>query len=77
MFLSSLNHAKFDPCLLLLFFLLLSDMNEQSQSLLSKMKHLELELAQLKSGWLSLQDVKSCCSTIDALHQKVSSEGNA
>uniref|UniRef100_A0A1W7RCY9 SUN domain-containing protein 1 n=1 Tax=Agkistrodon contortrix contortrix TaxID=8713 RepID=A0A1W7RCY9_AGKCO len=51
-----------------------SDMNEQSQSLLSKMKHLELELAQLKSGWLSLQDVKSCCSTIDALHQKVDAQ---
>ncbi|XP_039216443.1 SUN domain-containing protein 1 isoform X2 [Crotalus tigris] len=51
-----------------------SDMNEQSQSLLSKMKHLELELAQLKSGWLSLQDVKSCCSTIDALQQKVDAQ---
>uniref|UniRef100_A0A0F7Z2L8 SUN domain-containing protein 1 n=1 Tax=Crotalus adamanteus TaxID=8729 RepID=A0A0F7Z2L8_CROAD len=51
-----------------------SDMNEQSQRLLSKMKHLELELAQLKSGWLSLQDVKSCCSTIDALQQKVDAQ---
>ncbi|KAM3826515.1 SUN domain-containing protein 1 isoform 5-T6 [Vipera latastei] len=51
-----------------------SDMNEQSQSLLSKMKHLELELAQLKSGLLSSQDVKSCCSTIDALHQKVDAQ---
>uniref|UniRef100_A0A8C5S0G4 Sad1 and UNC84 domain containing 1 n=1 Tax=Laticauda laticaudata TaxID=8630 RepID=A0A8C5S0G4_LATLA len=52
----------------------MSDMDEQSQSLLSKMKHLELELARLKTELLSLQDVKSCCKTIDALHQKVDAQ---
>uniref|UniRef100_A0A8C6Y823 Sad1 and UNC84 domain containing 1 n=1 Tax=Naja naja TaxID=35670 RepID=A0A8C6Y823_NAJNA len=46
----------------------------QSQSLLSKMKHLELELAHLKTELLSLQEVKSCCKTIDALHQKVDAQ---
>uniref|UniRef100_A0A8C6Y3Z3 Sad1 and UNC84 domain containing 1 n=1 Tax=Naja naja TaxID=35670 RepID=A0A8C6Y3Z3_NAJNA len=50
------------------------DMDEQSQSLLSKMKHLELELAHLKTELLSLQEVKSCCKTIDALHQKVDAQ---
>ncbi|XP_026579523.1 SUN domain-containing protein 1-like isoform X7 [Pseudonaja textilis] len=52
----------------------MSDMDEQSQSLLSKMKHLELELVRLKTELLSLQDVKSCCKTIDALHQKVDAQ---
>ncbi|XP_058013794.1 SUN domain-containing protein 1 isoform X3 [Ahaetulla prasina] len=52
----------------------MSDMDEHSQSLLSKMKHLELELARLKTELLSLQDVKSCCNTIDALHQKVDAQ---
>ncbi|XP_070617362.1 LOW QUALITY PROTEIN: SUN domain-containing protein 1-like [Erythrolamprus reginae] len=51
-----------------------SDMDEHSQSLLSKMKHLELELARLKTELLSLQDVKSCCNSIDALHQKVDAQ---
>ncbi|XP_032086635.1 SUN domain-containing protein 1 isoform X2 [Thamnophis elegans] len=52
----------------------MSDMDEHSQSLLSKMKHLEIELARLKTELLSLQDVKSCCNTIDALHQKVDAQ---
>ncbi|XP_070811364.1 SUN domain-containing protein 1 isoform X2 [Pituophis catenifer annectens] len=52
----------------------MSDMDEHSQSLLSKMKHLEVELARLKTELLSLQDVKSCCNTIDALHQKVDAQ---
>ncbi|KAM6424508.1 SUN domain-containing protein 1 isoform 7-T8 [Liasis olivaceus] len=51
-----------------------SDIDEQNQSLLSKIKHLELELAQLKSELLSLQDLKSHCDTIDTLHKKVDAQ---
>ncbi|XP_063170937.1 SUN domain-containing protein 1 isoform X3 [Candoia aspera] len=49
----------------------MSDIDEQNQSLLSKIKHLEFELAQLKSEFLSLRDWKSHCDMTDALHEKV------
>ncbi|XP_061456440.1 SUN domain-containing protein 1 isoform X3 [Rhineura floridana] len=51
-----------------------SDTDEQNQHLLSKIKHLELELAHMKSELLSSQGLKTCCDRMDTLHEKVDAQ---
>lgn len=61
----------------LVLFLFISDDDEQNQRLLAKIKHVELELANMKSELLGLQGVKACCDSMDTLHGKVHSAGIA
>lgn len=65
----------FELCLLLSF-CAVSDTDEQNKHLLSKIKHLELELGRMKSELLSSQGLKTCCDRMDTLHEKVSSKGD-
>ncbi|XP_042336538.1 SUN domain-containing protein 1 isoform X11 [Sceloporus undulatus] len=51
-----------------------SDMDKQNQHLLSKIKHLELELAHVKSELLSSQDLKTSCASVDMLQEKVDAQ---
>nr|XP_034988142.1 SUN domain-containing protein 1 isoform X5 [Zootoca vivipara] len=51
-----------------------SDTDEQNKHLLSKIKHLELELAHMKSELLSSQGLKTCCDRMDTLHEKVDAQ---
>nr|XP_020664355.1 SUN domain-containing protein 1 isoform X5 [Pogona vitticeps] len=51
-----------------------SDRDEQNQHLLSKIKHLELELAHMKSELLNSQSLKTCCDKMDTLHEKVDAQ---
>ncbi|XP_066465549.1 SUN domain-containing protein 1 isoform X4 [Tiliqua scincoides] len=51
-----------------------SDSDEQNQRLLSKIKHVELELANMKSELLGLQGMKTCCDSVDTLHGKVDAQ---
>uniref|UniRef100_A0A670KE92 Sad1 and UNC84 domain containing 1 n=1 Tax=Podarcis muralis TaxID=64176 RepID=A0A670KE92_PODMU len=50
------------------------DTDEQNKHLLSKIKHLELELGRMKSDLLSSQGLKTCCDRMDALHEKVDAQ---
>ncbi|XP_072838616.2 SUN domain-containing protein 1 isoform X5 [Pogona vitticeps] len=51
-----------------------SDRDEQNQHLLSKIKHLELELAHMKSELLNSQSLKTCCDKMDTLHEKADAQ---
>ncbi|XP_054851367.1 SUN domain-containing protein 1 isoform X2 [Eublepharis macularius] len=51
-----------------------SDADEQSHLLLSKIKHLELELAHMKSELLNSQSLKEGCETMETLREKVDSQ---
>ncbi|XP_053221749.1 SUN domain-containing protein 1 isoform X6 [Podarcis raffonei] len=52
----------------------MSDTDEQNRHLLSKIKHLELELGHMKSELLSSQGLKTCCDRMDTLHEKVDTQ---
>ncbi|XP_077774690.1 SUN domain-containing protein 1 isoform X10 [Podarcis muralis] len=52
----------------------MSDTDEQNKHLLSKIKHLELELGRMKSELLSSQGLKTCCDRMDTLHEKVDAQ---
>ncbi|KAJ6659717.1 hypothetical protein lerEdw1_018432 [Lerista edwardsae] len=51
-----------------------SDHAEQNERLLSKIKHVEMELAHMKSELLGLQAVKACCDSVDSLQGKVDAQ---
>ncbi|XP_067317311.1 SUN domain-containing protein 1 isoform X5 [Anolis sagrei] len=51
-----------------------SDMDEQNQHFLSKIKLLELELAHVKSELLNSQGVKASCASVDMLQEKVDAQ---
>ncbi|XP_062999371.1 SUN domain-containing protein 1 isoform X2 [Elgaria multicarinata webbii] len=53
---------------------IVSDTDEQNQHLLSKIKHLELELAHMKSELLNSQGLKTCCDTMGTLNEKVDAQ---
>ncbi|XP_051856423.1 SUN domain-containing protein 1 isoform X1 [Antechinus flavipes] len=47
---------------------------DERQHLMSKVKHLELELGHLKSELLTWQDLKTSCDKIEAVHEKVDTQ---
>ncbi|XP_031797394.1 SUN domain-containing protein 1 isoform X10 [Sarcophilus harrisii] len=47
---------------------------DERQHLISKVKHLELELGHLKSELLTWQDLKTSCDKIEAVHEKVDTQ---
>ncbi|XP_067407008.1 SUN domain-containing protein 1 isoform X6 [Emydura macquarii macquarii] len=51
-----------------------SGSDEQNQHLLSKVKQLELELAQMKSELLTSQSLKTSCEKVDMIHEKVDAQ---
>ncbi|KAF7242866.1 SUN domain-containing protein 1 [Varanus komodoensis] len=53
---------------------IVSDTDEQTKHLISKIKQLELELAHMKSELLNSQGVRTCCDDMGSLHEKVDAQ---